>query len=740
MIVQVARVLTMALASFVFVPPAQAQSRTPPHVYGARARGGARSQSADSRGRSTSVVTRREREERLPRSAPDALRYEPGVTVQQTAHGQASPYLRGLTGQQVLLVFDGVRLNNGTYRQGPNQYFFTVDEHTLDRIEVLRGSASTRFGSDALGGVISASPVAPRLEEGVSGVRVHPRAFGRLTSADGECGGRAQVDVQLGERVGFVGGFGYRDVGLLDSGGVVSNPHEPVPAVPRFAPNGRTQLGTGFREGTFDGRLVARVGRHLEAIAAVYGYRQYDAPRTDKCPPPEQRVGACLTIAEQFRTLAYAALRGDAGRDLRDVSLTLSYQRSHERRVNDFPAAYTRTSGRDDVDTLGLAFHASSRRFVLGRASEGAAFAPGLTLRYGLDAYRDTVASTALFTFTDVGITLPELRGQYVDGSWFAQGGLFSEAELEPLSWLTVRAGVRWGDAGAHARSDLRSGTRAVDVQTGALVARGGVEVALGRRVTLLANVDQGFRAPNLDDLTARSITGPGYQFENPALDAERSLTSELGVKVEHPHVAFEAWGFGTTLEDAITRIARPGTECPVGDTACTASRVRFQLVNAARPVRIGGGEALVRLTLPYALTLRASVAYAIGDQPNPEPRPTAAAAPYPERVPLSRVPPLNGTVEVRWRHRPTGIYLGSGLRWAIAQTRLAPQDLSDARIPLGGTPGHAVLDLRAGWRWDEHLLVALVVENLFDAAYRVHGSSVNGAGRGVVLSVSGGL
>jgi len=728
----------LAVATMTVAPLALAQSRSTP-AFGARARAPQRPTLAQ-RGRSTSVVTRRDREERLPRSAPDALRYEPGVTIQQTAHGQASPYVRGLTGQQVLLVFDGIRLNNGIYRQGPNQYFFTVDERTLERIEVLRGSASTRYGSDALGGVILATPIAPRLDADVTTLRVRPRGFSRVASADGEWGGRAQADVQLGKNIGLIGGFGYRNVGLLESGGLVSNPGELAPVVPRFDTDGRTQLGTGFREGTFDARLTARITRRLQAVAAVYGYRQYDAPRTDKCPPPEQRIGACLTIAEQFRTLAYLALRGDAGPELRDVSLTVSYQRYHERRINDFPAAFTRTSGRDDVDTIGLAFHASTRRFALGRASEGAEFQPGLTLRYGADAYRDTVASTALFTFTDVGITLPEARGQYVDGSWFAQGGVFAEAELEPVSWLTVRTGLRFGGAGAHAAPDARSGTRAVDVHTAAVVARGGVEVALGRDVSVLANVDQGFRSPNLDDLTARSITGPGYQFENPSLRAERSLGGELGVRVEHPVVSFETWAFATSLDDAITRVARPGTECPAGDTACTASRVRFQLVNAPRPVRIGGGEALLRLRLPWGFTVRTGVALAIGDQPNPEPRPAAAAAPYPERVPLSRVPPLNGTAELRWRHRGTGVYLGSGFRWALAQTRLAPQDLSDARIPLGGTPGYAVLDLRAGLRWREALVIALVVENVFDAAYRVHGSSVNGAGRGVILSVSGGL
>ena len=140
-------------------------------------------------GRAASTVSRRHIEERLPRSAPDALRYEPGAFVQQTAHGQASTFIRGLTGQQTVLLFDGIRLNNSTYRQGPNQYFFTVDSRTVSSIEVVRGSSSVLYGSDALGGVIVTQPLDPRFRSLSTPFRLTPRTTFRLTTADGERGG-----------------------------------------------------------------------------------------------------------------------------------------------------------------------------------------------------------------------------------------------------------------------------------------------------------------------------------------------------------------------------------------------------------------------------------------------------------------------------------------------------------------------------------------------------------------------
>src|SRR5690606_31624581 len=139
----------------------------------------------------------------------------------------------------------------------------------------------------------------------------------------------------------------------------------------------------------------------------------------------------------------------------------------------------------------------------------------------------------------------------------------------------------------------------------------------------------------------------------------------------------------------------------------------------------IRGVDGAVRVFLPAGLGMRATAAYAWGDGPNPSPTGDRA------RVPLSRVPPFNGTVEINWRHR-LGLFASTALRWARKQNRLTETDVHDQRIPAGGTPGFAVLDVRAGYRIQRHALLVLVLENLTNAAYRYHGSSINGPGRGL--------
>ena len=117
------------------------------------------------------------------RTLPEALGEVPGVLVQKTSNGQGSPFIRGFTGFRNVLLIDGIRLNNSVFRDGPNQYWNTVDTFAASRIEVLKGPASVLYGSDAIGGAVnvlsdipaSAKPgfsprgALPLLERGVLG-------------------------------------------------------------------------------------------------------------------------------------------------------------------------------------------------------------------------------------------------------------------------------------------------------------------------------------------------------------------------------------------------------------------------------------------------------------------------------------------------------------------------------------------------------------------------------------------
>jgi hemoglobin/transferrin/lactoferrin receptor protein len=96
-------------------------------------------------------------------STADVLQQTPGILVQKSQLGGGSPMLRGFEASRVLLVVDGVRLNNAIYRAGHLQNAITMDNLALDRVEVGFGPGGVSYGSDALGGVIHFHTKDPQL-------------------------------------------------------------------------------------------------------------------------------------------------------------------------------------------------------------------------------------------------------------------------------------------------------------------------------------------------------------------------------------------------------------------------------------------------------------------------------------------------------------------------------------------------------------------------------------------------
>ena len=143
--------------------------------------------------RQIGVVTAEDIRRRNYRSTPDALSDIVGVFVQETNDGGGSPIIRGLVGNQILILVDGIRLNNGAYRLGPNQYLNTIDLNQIERIEVVRGAGSVLYGSDALGGVVNIITRAAGRDDGTGAVGT--RWFSRLSSANTGAIGRAEVSV-----------------------------------------------------------------------------------------------------------------------------------------------------------------------------------------------------------------------------------------------------------------------------------------------------------------------------------------------------------------------------------------------------------------------------------------------------------------------------------------------------------------------------------------------------------------
>ncbi|MEZ4467737.1 MAG: TonB-dependent receptor, partial [bacterium] len=484
------------------------------------------------RDRATARVSRKDIDAWVVTSTPDALRFAPGVYVQQTGHGQASPYIRGRTGQNTLLIFDGLRINHALFRQGPNQYLFTVDSRTIDHIDVVRGSASVEFGADAMTGAVLLAPLDPRIDPTRTGLHVEALAAVRQVTQDDELGGRLQLDVQLGDRTGLLVGAGARSAGQLEASGDVGHllSQDEIGValrqkqVPTFEENERTMMGTGFDEWTADARLVHRFSDDDHATLAAYVYRQSDAPRTDQCPPPEADLRECLTYDQQNRTHIYGRTALSPGWLLLDrVDVAAGFQRAFERRSLDRSETLGSVSvGRDGIDIWGGRAVGATRPTRLVRDLR-------LSARFGVDGTHETADSSGYIELVRIQVRREQGRSQYAGGSTYAQGGAYLSPRLEWGSLASLRAGGRVAYAAANVPGDEDTATQEVGRSWTATVGNVGLEVRPIAPLTLLLSVEQGFRPPNLDDVSGRQATGRGYQLENADLDPERAVTYEAG-------------------------------------------------------------------------------------------------------------------------------------------------------------------------------------------------------------------
>src|SRR5687767_10901800 len=109
------------------------------------------------------VVTSQRIAQLNSQNSGDLLMNTGNVFVQKSQQGGSSPVIRGFEASRVLLVIDGIRMNNAIYRAGHLQNAITVDQNMLERVEILYGPGSTLYGSDALGGIVHFRTKAPKL-------------------------------------------------------------------------------------------------------------------------------------------------------------------------------------------------------------------------------------------------------------------------------------------------------------------------------------------------------------------------------------------------------------------------------------------------------------------------------------------------------------------------------------------------------------------------------------------------
>ncbi len=611
--------------------------------------------------------------EQMARTVPEALRETPGVMVQKTAHGQGSPYLRGFTGFRNLFLIDGIRLNNSTFRDGPNQYWNTVDQFSIERLELVKGPSSVLYGSDAIGGTVNALTPAPP-------TNLTGRAYYRYASAEDSHIGRVEGGGATGP-LSVHAGVTVKSFGDLND-------------LPK----------TGYDEWCADLKAEYQVAEDRKLVAAYQHVDQDDAWRTHRTIYAESFHGTTIgtdraAIYDQNRDLAYLQFHS------KHLKLSASYQyqgETFDRVRNNWRREYSTV----DVHTLGLSAQ------LLTPSPIG-------TWTYGVEYYRDWVESGQTTYNSNGTVRAVAVQGPVADDATYDQLGAYVQNQITlPVRWeLTLGARYNYARANANQVTNVPSG---VDDDWHSVVgsARLQWQVDQANHWRIFGGVSQGFRAPNLSDLTRQDIARSGEtEIPSPNLDPEQYVSFEVGVKVQYDTFRAELSCYHTLVDGMIVRQ-------PTG----TDNEVRKR--NAGEGY-VQGFEANATWQFHPQLSLFGWIAWTEGEVDG---YPTAA--PVRQREYLSRLMPLSGEVGLRWEGPHKQFWAELLALMADQADKLSSADeLDTQRIPPGGTPGYVVCTVRGGWRIHQYFTLTVACENVFDKVYRVHGSGINEPRRNFVVA-----
>ena len=565
------------------------------------------------------------------RTVPEMLSYETGVMVQKTNHGGGSPSLRGLHGNQTLMMVDGVRLNNSIFRYGPNQYLNTVDAFAVDQLDVLLGSGSIQYGSDAMGGVMAAKFHEPEFVKCNQWV---PKVLFRTTTGNQEYSMRSSVDRCFGQNA-ITAGITMRQFGDVLAGGDL-----------------RYQRPSGYKEFDVDVKFVHK-DKLGKWVAAHQSNNQFDVPIFHRVALENYKFYNTIL---QARTLTY--LKRSlvfSGKLFDEIELMAGRQNQHEHREFQKNNSNLLRTERDSVNTY---FFTTKFYGKLHNRWQWV---------LGTDLYFDKVNSARMDADLAMG-TLKQLRGLYPNGSTQMQNSAFGY-----ITKTGDRGLVRLGGRYNYTQITLQTlETGNVQYQKGAFVADGAGSLKVTKKLHLYGNVGTGFRSPNIDDMGTLGIVD--FRFETPqyGLLPEYSFNKELGLKYKSAKSQVNVCVFHNSMSGLISRI-KSGSDSMQGYPVYQKQNVGSSLIYGAEldwkhewggHWVFGGGGSLI---VGHNIT---------GNEP------------------MRRIPPAMCNAVLRYKLNGS-VSFSMNIIGARAQLRLAKGDIQDNRIGPAGTPGYFTGDLR---------------------------------------------
>ncbi len=665
----------------------------------------------------------------------EMLTHTGNILVQKSQLGGGSPLIRGFEANKVLIVIDGVRMNNAIFRGGHLQNVLSMDNSILDKTEILFGPSSVLYGSDALGGVMSFYTRKPVLSTGKTSFGGN--AFMRYSSAYNEKSGH--VDFNIGtKKIAFLTSFTFSDFGDLRQG---SNYYSKFPnwgkrnfyveringvdsMIANSNPN--KQVQTGYKQYDFLQKILFKTGKLEHVLNFQYStsgniYRYDRLTETNSAgiaKSAQWYYGPAKRLLASWQLNLPATILYDAG------GITTAYQAIEESRHNRNFKSSKLNHRTEKVAVASL--NADFKKTI--KASE---------FSYGAEFVYNKVNSKAFFENISTGQT-GALDTRYPDGGSNTQSYAAYGTMLHKIGkTIIVNGGFRYSYNRLYSKfndktffpfpySDIEQKASSLTGNMGFIfLPKGGWRFA--------ALVSSGFRNPNVDDMSKVFESGNGTVIvPNPKIKPEKTFNYEASLSKSFSNkyqISTTVWY--TDYKDALSTDFSTYNGSPTIVYNGTTSRV-VTVVNKNKAY-VWGLSCNVAGDVNEHFSFSTVLNYTYG-----------RIKESPKNYPLDHVAPVFGRTSIFTRF---GNFKGEVFALYNATKDSADYNLrgEDNQVysadPIRGyTPGWITANLRASYTINKHATVQVAIENIFDKYYRVFASGLSAPGRNFSITLRGNL
>ena len=684
-------------------------------------------------------ITAKEIQFQNTQNTADLLERTGQVMAQRSQAGGGSPILRGFEANKVLIVVDGVRMNNAIFRGGHLQNVLRIDQSMLDRAEIVFGPGSVVYGSDALGGAMCFYSKKPMLALPEQNINLKGNAFVRYGSANQEKTGHIDFNIG-GKKFGSLSSFTFSDFGDMRQGGS-DNPFSDYPDqflrtvyVERINDKDSVMVNkdpliqkqSGYKQYDLLQKFSFRQSENVSHTLNLQYSTTSDVPRYDRLV--EVGGNGIPKSAEWYygpesRLLAAYHLDLSNGTSFYDkLQLVAAYQNIGESRNSRKLNNLKRKSQSENVQVMSLNIDIAKQ---LNSKNE---------LTYGVEATHNIVESTA--TFTNI-VTNEETPAdtRYADGGSNTNSlAAYATDRFEVSDKFVVSGGLRYSYntllSKFKSQEFFAFPFEQAEQKSGALSGNLGIVYKPSSKIWFSLLGSTGYRTPNVDDLSkVFESTGDVLIVPNPDLKPEYAKNIEAGISWK-PSSFFqiELNGFYTLLDNALgTAAFKYNNQDSILYDGDLAAVYATQNLGSAK---ILGGYVGVLAPFGKGFSLYAKLNYTKG-----------TVVTDTTDSPLDHIPPMFGRLGLQYQKNKVQAEVWAAYSAAkmLADYNIGGEDNLPSATP-DGMPAWLTLNLRGSYQINKNFAVQAGVENLLDTNYRVFASGISSPGRNISVTLRAGF